>query len=438
MPSCLVVTEAGVASPLFQPAPELCAVPEVEPLASRVGSRPAACSSFGAGVSPQCVSPAPLKEAEPSCLCLKRSRPTFSSRAWSRGRACFARGTAGDAPPTVPCFLDVLSGPRFPLARAFSWAGWRVVTPIDLLIDKDFDINSAAVRAAIFHVLPQVHLLSCAVACNTKSRAREISRPGMSLPKPLRSAQHPRGLPDLQPKDAAQVAQDNEASDFQLALQQAVGPSARTHGAAGTGRIQWKRPFRAGRMSTMMHAAFRVPDASRRKSGITCLNLPCCPAQFVAIPTPQMSGNPPPLMVPPSFPLKMKLSIQLVSSSLSWFVPATGLLSEASRCPSCIVSPPWRLLATVPTGFSSLPLHFGRTLCCPLQFLWASLGNQLAPLRHPHGCSSLMLPLLSMVSLPSCRQTLSTLGMAISLIGWPLAAGRPPLRLASMVQPLKR
>ena len=191
MPSSPVVTEASVSSPLFQP-PELCAVPEVEPLASRVGSGPAVCSSFGAGVSPQCVSPAPLKEAEPSCLWQpKKELSHFESfaRALSRGRACFARRTAGDAPPTVPCFLDVLSGPRFPLAKAFSWAGWRVVTPIDLLIDKDFDINSAAVRTAIFHVLPQVHLLSCAVACNTKSRAREISRPGMSLPKPLRSAQ---------------------------------------------------------------------------------------------------------------------------------------------------------------------------------------------------------------------------------------------------------
>ena len=180
---------------------------------------------FWCGVSPQCVSPAPLKEAEPSCLWQpKKELSHFQSfsRALSRGRASFARGTAGDASPTVPCFLDVLSGPRFPLARAFSWAGWRVVTPIDLLVDKDFDINSAAVQTAILHVLPQVHLLSCAVACNTKSRVREISRPGMSLPKPLRSAQHPRGLPDLQPRDAARVAQDDEASDFQLALQQAL------------------------------------------------------------------------------------------------------------------------------------------------------------------------------------------------------------------------
>ena len=225
MPFSPVVTAAGVSGPLFQPVPELCAVPEVEPLASRVGSGSAAYSSFGAGVSPQCVSPAPLKEAEPSCLWQpKKELSHFRSfsRALSRGRACFARGTVGDAPPTVPCFLDFLSGPRFPLARAFSWAGWRVVTPIVLLVDKDFDINSAAVRTAIFHVLPQVHLLSCAVACNTKSRACEISRPGMSLPKPLRSAQYPRGLPDLQPKDAARVAQDNEASDFQLALQQAL------------------------------------------------------------------------------------------------------------------------------------------------------------------------------------------------------------------------
>ena len=93
-----------------------------------------------------------------------------------------------------------------------------MVTPIDLLVDKEFDITSSPVQAAIFQVLLEIHLLSCAIACNTKSRAREISRPGLKLPQPLRSAQYPRGLPDLQPRDLARVAQDNEASDFQLAL----------------------------------------------------------------------------------------------------------------------------------------------------------------------------------------------------------------------------
>ena len=59
---------------------------------------------------------------------------------------------------------------RFPLAKAFSWAGWKVVTSINLLVDEKFDIISGP-QTAIFQVLHRVHLLSCAIVCNTKSRA---------------------------------------------------------------------------------------------------------------------------------------------------------------------------------------------------------------------------------------------------------------------------
>ena len=271
-------TEAGVSSPLFQPAPELCALPEVEPLASRVGSGPAACSSFGAGVS------------------------------------------------------DVLSGLRFPLARAFSWAGWRVVTPIDLLIDKDFDINSQAVCAAIFHVLPQVHLLSCAVAYNTKSRAREISRPGMSLPEPLRSAEFPRGLPELQPKDAARVAQDNEASDVQLALQQAVHEAGRGAFRENPRRSwHWQDPVEASLPGwTDFDYDACCFQGARRKSQRIRHNLP----ELAMLPSPVCGHTHSPNEwqpasrdgVLPFFPRRTKLSTQRVSSLPSWSVRVRALI----------------------------------------------------------------------------------------------------------------
>ena len=61
-----------------------------------------------------------------------------------------------------PVMLDLFSGENAPLAQAFNWCGWRVVTPIDIAIDMDFDVTRPAVRRAILHVLPEVSLLSAA------------------------------------------------------------------------------------------------------------------------------------------------------------------------------------------------------------------------------------------------------------------------------------
>lgn len=91
--------------------------------------------------------------------------------------------------------------------------------PIDIKLDKDFDINSPPVRKALGARLSECHLVSTAMDCSTKSRIREIAIPGRRSPKPLRSEEHPRGLPNLAPADAARVQADNAASDFVLAIQ---------------------------------------------------------------------------------------------------------------------------------------------------------------------------------------------------------------------------
>ena len=85
--------------------------------------------------------------------------------------------------------MDLFSGPNAPLAKAFLWCGWRVLTPIDLAIDEEFDV---------------------------KTRAREKG-PG---PMPLQSKTLPRGLPGLSARDQHRVDQDNLAADFGLAMQQ--------------------------------------------------------------------------------------------------------------------------------------------------------------------------------------------------------------------------
>ena len=119
----------------------------------------------------------------------------------------------------IPVFLDLLSGPKYPLSQAFCWAGWKVVQPIDLQIDRDFEITNSSIQRAIAHILPTCHLVSTAMDCSTKSRIREIALPGLRAPKPLRSEQHPRGLPTLPEDQAQRVDADNKASDFQLAVQ---------------------------------------------------------------------------------------------------------------------------------------------------------------------------------------------------------------------------
>ena len=77
-----------------------------------------------------------------------------------------------------------------PVAKAFLWCQWEVVTPIDIEIDQDLDVSRPSVHRAIHAVLPQVVLISGAMSCATKSRARE-KQPG---PPPLRSEESARGL----------------------------------------------------------------------------------------------------------------------------------------------------------------------------------------------------------------------------------------------------
>ena len=50
--------------------------------------------------------------------------------------------------PQVPVFLDLLSGPQCPLSHAFHSAGWRVLQPIDFLIDAAFDVTDVVVQQA--------------------------------------------------------------------------------------------------------------------------------------------------------------------------------------------------------------------------------------------------------------------------------------------------
>ncbi len=103
--------------------------------------------------------------------------------------------------------LDLYCGPNAPLAKAFNWCGWRVVTPVDLERDAE--------RQAIAGFFLQTSCIASAMSCATKSRARE-RQPG---PPPLRSVEFPHGLPDLSNRNLLRVSQDNFSSDYAIALQ---------------------------------------------------------------------------------------------------------------------------------------------------------------------------------------------------------------------------
>ena len=106
-----------------------------------------------------------------------------------------------------PVFLDVFSGFNAPLAKAFLWCRWEVVTPISTLRS-----TRTWTCLGLRFVAPfmQSSLSAGAMSCATKSRARE-KPPG---PPPLRSEDSPRGLPGIPERSQQRVDADNYSSDY--------------------------------------------------------------------------------------------------------------------------------------------------------------------------------------------------------------------------------
>ena len=113
-----------------------------------------------------------------------------------------------------------MSGPGAPVSKALLWCGWRVL-PIDILLDPTHDLSDATRQALLHEQLQEADCIMAALDCSTKSRAREIPlnfSDGRPSPKPLRSNEHPEGLPGLTPRDEARVERDNKAAEFRSRL----------------------------------------------------------------------------------------------------------------------------------------------------------------------------------------------------------------------------
>ena len=110
-------------------------------------------------------------------------------------------------------FVEVFSGTAG-LTAAVCRLGCHQATGVDAHVTKQvksrvirIDLSSDPGQALLWRILKQPKVLAIHLGppCGTSSRAREIKRRHGINPKPLRRAEHPDGLPGLQPRDMARV-----------------------------------------------------------------------------------------------------------------------------------------------------------------------------------------------------------------------------------------
>ena len=91
--------------------------------------------------------------------------------------------------------VDIMSGPNYPLAKAFEMAGWRIFA-VDLLFGKEHDLSKLDNQETIRRRLKQADFIWAALGCSDKSRIREIPRKhadGRNMPSPLAKCGVPYG-----------------------------------------------------------------------------------------------------------------------------------------------------------------------------------------------------------------------------------------------------
>ena len=118
----------------------------------------------------------------------------------------------------LPRMADLYSGPNIPLSKAFIFCGWETIS-VDWMLDRSHDLSNTLRQQSLHVQLQSVCFIAAALDCSTKSRAREIPRDfgdGRPPPKPLRSENHPLGLPELTGSQRTRVEQDNAAASFVL------------------------------------------------------------------------------------------------------------------------------------------------------------------------------------------------------------------------------
>ena len=186
-----------------------------------------------------------------------------SNRNWhqSDGRRLEATKTTPSAPREVttggdqddrPFMVDIMSGPNYPLAKAFEMTGWRILA-VDFLFGEEHDLSKLSNQVTIREQFKHADFISAALDCSDKSRIREIPvnrANSRSMPSPLRSEEFPMGMPELQGYNKERVAASNDAAEFILGelrlLQTRGGASGRENPANS---IHWYTPTEVQMMS---------------------------------------------------------------------------------------------------------------------------------------------------------------------------------------------
>ena len=145
--------------------------------------------------------------------------------------------TTGEGASSQPFMIDIMSGPKNPLSKAFEMSGWRILA-VDMLFGEDHDLSKLSNQVTIREHFKHADFVWAALDCSDKARIREIPSKhagSKSLPSPLRSEEFPMGLPDLQGYDKDRVTASNDAAEFILGelrlLQTRGGASGRENPA---------------------------------------------------------------------------------------------------------------------------------------------------------------------------------------------------------------
>ena len=88
----------------------------------------------------------------------------------------------------------------------------------DILRGKEFDVLREENREWLEEQIGRTLVVHFGTECKTFNRARELQRPGWRFPKPLRSAQHPLGLPGLTAKEKESLSRGNEMAEISVQL----------------------------------------------------------------------------------------------------------------------------------------------------------------------------------------------------------------------------
>ena len=260
---------------------------------------------------------------------------------------------------------DLMSGPNAPLTRAFIFCGWRCIT-IDWLINPQHDLAHPEFQQELHEMLQQADCICAALDCSTKSRAREIPRKfedGRPAPKPLRSDEHPTGLPHLRGSDLRRVTKDNQACDFVLQEIQELadrgGVSLRENPARS---LHWELPrekqmLASGDWQDTCYAAccFMGARCKQQRLRHNIQEISQWPHSNAIISTTQMSGSPTPWMGSES-----SLAMRKLSTQPRWPSPLRCPLVGGQYVlvePSCasLGCRRLRLWAAGSTGFTTTP-----------------------------------------------------------------------------------